>query len=154
MQVLEAGLGDEGGESFAAEEFYVATVVEGIDVLVPTSGKRDGEIFQVAVVGRGADEAAMGFGGGEATGHEAAGVVEVLDDLGTVDEIEGLLVEVSEDIAVCGDDFEASGGAALAGDVDSGFGEIDADDGEASAGELGGDGAVAAADVEDAGVGG
>jgi len=67
----------------------VTVIPEDGEVLVHFTGGGEQEVLQVAVVGGGEDDGAAGFEQVEAVAKEAAGIVDVLDDLGGEDDVDG-----------------------------------------------------------------
>jgi hypothetical protein len=103
-------------------------VIEGIDMFVPPVDEREGEVFQIAVIGCGANELALRSCSGVAAGNEAARVVQMFYDLGAVDQIERFFVEIFENVFVRREDLESPLRTALPRNPDPGLGKIDAYD--------------------------
>ena len=76
-------LPEQDGECPARPELDVAAFPQGAQVIIHFVGQGDGEVLQVAVVGRGDDElaSAAGFEDAADEGGECPRAVKVLDDL-------------------------------------------------------------------------
>lgn len=100
------------------------------------------------MVGRVAKEAPSGTKRREATSRIGAGIVEMLDDLGADDEVEGGLCELCQDLIVRCEDLESPLGMGSACLGNSLFAEVDPDDGAAELEKLAAGVAIAASHVE------
>lgn len=82
-QVMVSRLPEQDGECPARPELDVAAFPQGAQVVIHLVGRRDGEVFQVAVVGCRDDElaAAAGFEDAADEQYECPRLVEVFDDL-------------------------------------------------------------------------
>jgi len=117
---------------------------------VPLSGEGEHEVFEITVVGCGADEFAAGMQRGEAPASVTPRIVEMFHHLGADDEVERLLAKPCEDAVVRRHDFKARPRIGGAGLGDPRLAEIDPRDPAPFAEELATGEAVPATHVEHA----
>ena len=130
----------------------MAVVPEDGEVLVHLAGCGQQEVLEVAVVRGGEDDGAAGFEQGEAVAEEAAGVVDVLDDLGGDDDVDGAdcIEELGVERLGIGEK-KVDIGVGFAGELDAGGREIGAVELPVSVLKEGDEGAVAATGVHNDG---
>ena len=146
--LITALTGNDGGSGSAAAPAGEPVNIASTQSFDPSPGDGEEHVFEVAVVGGGEDEGSAGFEQVVAAAEEAAGVVDVLDDLGGDDHID--LADGGEEVGVEGlavGEEEVDVGEGLACDLDAGGGEIGAVELPFAVAELGDEGAVAATDV-------
>src|SRR5271163_4647931 len=90
----KTGIEHRAGECLLTVEANVAALVQRIGMPVPAVPQREGQVLEVAVIGRAAQEQAAGLERRKAALEEAPGVVEMLDHLDAVHQVKGPLAEV------------------------------------------------------------
>jgi hypothetical protein len=154
FDIGEAGFLKGLGQGFARPEFEVAVIPEDGEVAVHFAGEGEEKIFQIAVIGGGEDDDAAGFEELVTVAEETAGVVDVFDDFGGEDYIDGAygFEEVGVESLAVGEK-EINIGERFAGDLDSGGGEVGAVELPVSILKEREEGAVAASGIHDYGAG-
>ena len=132
----------------------MAVIPEDGEVLVHLAGEGEEKIFEIAVVGGGENDDAAGFEQLVTVAEETAGVVDVFDDFGGEDYVDGAdgFEEVGVEGLAVGEE-EINIGESFAGDLDSGGREVGAVELPVSILKEREEGAVAAAGVHDDGAG-
>src|SRR5437879_4374960 len=89
FDVGEAGFLKGLGQRFARPEFDMAVIPQNCEVAVHLAGEGEEKIFQIAVIRGGENDDAVGLQEFVTVAQETARVVNMLDDFGGEDDVDG-----------------------------------------------------------------